>query len=78
MTTEIIMMTPFRKGKEKMIRIVDFLDLTVLTSPREQDSHIERKGLHVSLHAPTQSDRPKGELLSHTAEHNRTMPPRQP
>jgi hypothetical protein len=78
MTTEIIMMTLFRKGKEKMIRIVDFLDLTVLTSPREQDSHIERKGLHVSLHAPTQSDRPKGELLSHTAEHNRTMPPRQP
>ncbi|KAJ6874028.1 hypothetical protein NC651_032764 [Populus alba x Populus x berolinensis] len=44
MTTEIIMMTLFRKGKETMIRIADFLDLTVLTSPREQDSHIERKG----------------------------------
>ncbi|KAJ6973532.1 hypothetical protein NC653_033763 [Populus alba x Populus x berolinensis] len=38
MTTEIIMMTLFRKGKETMIR------LTVLTSPREQESHIERKG----------------------------------
>ncbi|KAL3573075.1 hypothetical protein D5086_026979 [Populus alba] len=38
MTTEIITMTLFRKGKETMIR------LTVLTSPREQESHIERKG----------------------------------
>ncbi|XP_011008191.1 PREDICTED: protein PHR1-LIKE 1-like isoform X3 [Populus euphratica] len=76
MTTEIIiMMTLYRKGKEKMmVRIVDFLDLTVLTSTGEQDSHIERKGLHVSLHAPTQSDRPKGDLLSRAQSHNATSP----
>ena len=78
MTAEIIMMTLFRKGKETMIRIVDFLDLTCARfTQRTRQPHRE-KGLHVSLHAPTQSDRPKGELLSHTAEHNRTMPPRQP